>query len=56
MSKVCEYYTEMEELYNEVDYLAHIAEEERLAQSEVYGMDNMEDNKAQEFARKVAVA
>lgn len=45
---------EMEELTNDADYQAFMAQEEQEAKEEGYGMDNMEPNKAKEFARKVA--
>ena len=59
MSKVYNYYLEMEELAQDVHWQAWQEEELRLTNMELdamqaYGYENMEDNKAEEFARKVA--
>ena len=53
MSKVYNYYMEMNELANDAEYQEYLAELEHKAQSEAYGMDNMEDNKAMKFAKKI---
>jgi len=53
MSKVYDNHLEMEELNNDNEYQEFLLQQEAEAQSEAYGMDNMEPNKAEEFARKL---
>ena len=53
MSKVYEAHLEMEQLAQDNGWQEQKEEQERLAREEAYGMDNMEPNKAEEFAKKL---
>jgi hypothetical protein len=54
MSKVYDYHLEMLEMEECMDWCRSRDEELLQAQEEGYGMENMEPNKAKEFARKLA--
>lgn len=53
MSKVYDYHMEMEELAQDSGWQEWQEKLEAEAQEEHYGYDNMEDNKAKEFARMI---
>ena len=53
MSKVYEAHLEMEELAQDSDYQDFLLAQEEAARDENYGMDNMEPNKAEEFAKRI---
>jgi len=53
MSKVYEAQQQMDELAQDNGWQEWQEQQEAMAQAENYGMDNMEPNKAEEFAKRI---